>query len=166
MKSRAKGDVSTWQMLLGVWVRWTGYDDDATMKTVKSFKQALHQGISRKVTREWHAKEDVGARRGERKWELIRFLLAARNGEVATLRRRVCFNMSRHMFLQSAFPWNLAFNSLYTLENPDLLVCGLNSLPIDKSFSSVLQGKVSFSLVVSNGKWSAATKALHFNFNF
>ena len=50
----------------------------------------------------------------------------------------------RHMFLQSAFPfsylvffpWNLAWNSLYTVENPNLLVCRLNSPQIGQRFSS------------------------------
>ena len=50
------------------------------------------------------------------------------NFQCVSLRRRVCFKMLRHMFLQSAFqfgflsskpcifPWNLAWNSLYTVE--------------------------------------------------
>ena len=50
----------------------------------------------------------------------------------------------RYMFLQSAFPfsylvffpWNLAWNSLYTVENPNLLVCRLNSPQIGQRFSS------------------------------
>ena len=40
-------------------------------------------------------------------------------------------------------PWNLAWNSLYTVENPNLSVCRLNFPPIGQSFSSVLQPEVS-----------------------
>ena len=40
-------------------------------------------------------------------------------------------------------PWNLAWNSLYTVENPNLSVCRLNSPPIGQSFSSVLRPEVS-----------------------
>ena len=36
------------------------------------------------------------------------------------------------------FSWNLAWNSLYTVEKANLLVCRLNSTPIDQNFSSVL----------------------------
>ena len=38
-------------------------------------------------------------------------------------------------------PWNLAWNSFYTVEIPNLFVCRLNSPPIDQSFSSVLRPK-------------------------
>ena len=36
-------------------------------------------------------------------------------------------------------PWNLAWNSFYIVENPNLLVSPLNSPPIDQSFSSILR---------------------------
>ena len=42
------------------------------------------------------------------------------------------------------FPWNLAWNSFYTVENPNLLGCPLNSPPIDKNFSSVKNLTINF----------------------
>ena len=75
------------------------------------------------------------------------------NFQCVSLRRRVCL-ICRAMFLQSAFqfgfyrrnlvflPWNLAWNSFYTVENLNLLVCRLNSPPIDQNFSSVLRRSI------------------------
>ena len=56
-------------------------------------------------------------------------------------------NMSGDMFLQSAFQFgfyrrNLAWNSFYSVENLNLLVCRLNSPPIDQNFSSVLRRSI------------------------
>ena len=75
------------------------------------------------------------------------------NFQCVSLHSRICLCpvMSRDMFLQSAFqfgfyrrnpvfsPWNLAWNSFYIVENPNLLVSPFNSPPIDQSFSSILR---------------------------
>ena len=65
-----------------------------------------------------------------------------------------------HMFLQSAFQfgflwlnrcsliYSLAWNSLYNVENPNLLVCRSNSPPINQSFSSVLLPEVYLKLII------------------
>ena len=55
------------------------------------------------------------------------------------------------LFFQSAFqfgflpskPCLFRLNSFYTVENPNLLVCRLNSPPMYQSFSSVLRLEVS-----------------------
>ena len=46
------------------------------------------------------------------------------------------------------FPWNLAWNSFYTVENPNLLGCPLNSPPIDKNFSSVKNLTINFQQIL------------------
>ena len=75
------------------------------------------------------------------------------NFQCVSLHSRIylCPVMSRDMFLQSAFqfgfyrrnpvfsPWNLAWNSFYIVENPNLLVSPLNSPPIEQTFSSILR---------------------------
>ena len=65
-----------------------------------------------------------------------------------------CVNMSRHMFLQSAFQFGFLSSKacLFPLESslefvihrgsPNLLVCRLNCPPIDLSYSSVLRPEV------------------------
>ena len=66
--------------------------------------------------------------------------------EFACLCRAICFSKVRLNLAFSCqnlvfFCWNLAWNSFYTVENPNLLVGRLNFLPIDQSFSSVLWSK-------------------------
>ena len=69
--SRAKGDVNTWQMLLGVWVRLELTEPLWWRCNNLSQANPPFNGYQ-KVTRECHAKGDAGTRCGERKWELIR----------------------------------------------------------------------------------------------
>ena len=72
--SRAKGDVSTCQMLLGYGCAWnwvSHYNDDATISYKNENRNSLRASSPREVTREWQAKRDAGARYGEIKWELF-----------------------------------------------------------------------------------------------
>ena len=73
------------------------------------------------------------------------------NFQCVLLRRRICFNMSSHVFLQSAlqfgflsskpclFPVESSLEFVIHRGKPSLLICRLNSPPIDQSFSSVLR---------------------------
>ena len=77
------------------------------------------------------------------------------NFQCVLLRRRICFNMSSHVFLQSAlqfgflsskpclFPVESSLEFVIHRGKPSLLICRLNSPPIDQSFSSVLRPEVS-----------------------
>ena len=57
--------------------------------------------------------------------------------------RALCFSLAFYRGNLVFSHWNLAWNSLYTVENPNLSVCRLNSPPIGQSFGSVLQPEVS-----------------------
>ena len=71
------------------------------------------------------------------------------NFRCVSLRRRVCFNMSRHMFLQNAFqfgflsskpclfPLGCSLEFIIHRGKPSLLVCRLYSPPIDQSFCNL-----------------------------
>ena len=88
--SRAKGDVSTWQMLLGVWVcleltepLWSWWTISHSNENLNS-PRAKSYGMSREVNSEWLEGERREQCAGKESESSLARLLATQNGEVAT----------------------------------------------------------------------------------
>ena len=88
--SRAKGDVSTWQMLLGVWVcleltepSWSWWTISHSNENLNS-PRAKSYGMSREVNSEWLEGERREQCAGKESESSLARLLATQNGEVAT----------------------------------------------------------------------------------